>query len=69
MLMTKVLSIGAPYQRCIGCNADVQNPTPEFACPSCGDRLEIAYRREAAADPDALKKLWRERKSSFEAMD
>ena len=69
MLMTKDLSIGIPYQRCIGCNADVGNPTPDFACPSCGDRLEIAFRREGAADPDALKKLWRERKSSFEPMD
>ena len=70
MVITKSLTIGTPYLRCIGCDGDVQKPTAEFACPACGDRLEVAYRRDGAApEPAELKQLWRGRKASLEPMD
>jgi len=69
MLTAGNLTIGTAYLRCIGCDADVQNPTPEFACPLCGDRLETSYRRDGAPDAGALKSLWRERKLSLDPID
>jgi threonine synthase len=57
-------TIGVPYLRCIGCDADVAAPTEDFACPACADRLEVAYRRHGAPDVDLLKTLWHARKLS-----
>jgi threonine synthase len=62
-------TIGAPYLRCIGCDADVSAPTEDFACPACGDRIEIAYRRTGAPDPGVLKTLWQARKLSQAPID
>jgi threonine synthase len=66
---TSDLSAGSPYLRCIGCNADVTAPTPDFACPACGDRIEVAYVRSGTPPADALKALWRERKLSLAPVD
>ena len=62
-------TIGVPYLRCIGCDADVTAPTEDFACPACGDRLEVAYRRRGAPDVDVLKTLWCARKISAAPTD
>jgi len=69
MVTTTDLAIGAAYLRCIGCNDEVRKPTAEFACPRCGDRIEVAYRREGAPDAAALRDLWRERKTSAKPID
>jgi threonine synthase len=66
---TNVTTIGVPYLRCIGCNADVTAPTEDFACPTCGDRLEVAYVSRGTPDADALKSLWLNRKTSFHPLD
>jgi threonine synthase len=62
-------TIGVPYLRCIGCDADVTAPTEDFACPACGDRLEVAYRRHGAPDVNVLKTLWCARKISAAPTD
>jgi threonine synthase len=63
------ITIGVPYLRCIGCNTDVTAPTEDFACPTCADRLEVAYVSSGTADASALKTLWRDRRTSLDAID
>ena len=58
--------------RCIGCGRTAL--ADRFRCEHCHDLLEIVYpgwheSGTGAGDPSALKKLWRERRSSAEAAD
>ncbi len=57
--------------RCIGCGAVGGSPTPNLRCAACGDLLEVIYPgwkadggiRAAGLNADALKSLWRERRT------
>lgn len=63
--------------RCIACGAVPETSGQTFRCPECADLLEVFYPRWQARDgtvlprlsPDLLKKLWRERRSSFVPSD
>jgi threonine synthase len=63
--------------RCFGCGARIAgaDAQPDFRCAVCGDLFEVEYpgwgqrRGPDRPNPGALKWLWRERKSSSEALD
>jgi threonine synthase len=63
--------------RCIGCGANLSgaDARPDFRCTHCGELFEVEYpgwgRRQGPdrPNPGALKWLWRERRSSSEALD
>jgi threonine synthase len=63
--------------RCFGCGARIAGAEalPDFRCAVCGDLFEVEYpgwgqrRGPDRPNPGALKWLWRERKSSAEALD
>jgi threonine synthase len=63
--------------RCFGCGARISgaDASPEFRCVQCGDLFEVEYpgwlerRGHDRPNPGALKWLWRERRSSCEALD
>ncbi|HEY1576772.1 MAG TPA: threonine synthase [Terracidiphilus sp.] len=63
--------------RCFGCGARIQGPEarPDFRCAQCGDLFEVEYagwghrQGHDRPNPGALKWLWRERRSSSEALD
>ncbi len=63
--------------RCFGCGATIagSEALPDFRCAVCGDLFEVEYpvwvERKGPDRPNAgaLKWLWRERKSSTEALD
>jgi threonine synthase len=59
-----------PYLRCFGCNATFAEPARDFRCTHCGDLLEVLYRSHSSpANADALRSLWRNRKTSLEPHD
>lgn len=63
--------------RCFGCGARITgaDAQPDFRCSVCGDLFEVEYpgwverRGPDRPNPGALKWLWRERKTSSEAVD
>ena len=63
--------------RCFGCGAKIAGAQaqPDFRCIECGELFEVEYpgwverRGPERPNPAALKWLWRERKSSSEALD
>ena len=63
--------------RCFGCGARISGPDarPDFRCAVCGDLFEVEYagweqrHGHDRPNPGALKWLWRERRSSCEALD
>ena len=63
--------------RCFGCGTRIAGPEarPDFRCAQCGDLFEVEYagwgQRQGLnrPNPGALKWLWRERRSSSEALD
>jgi threonine synthase len=63
--------------RCIGCGSAGGTPTQNFRCPACGDLLELIFPewnkdngvRATGLEADALKLLWRGRRSSPQAAD
>ena len=63
--------------RCCGCGAQIEGSTarPDFRCLACGDLFEVEYlgwnKPQGTDRPNAgaLKWLWRERRSSTEAID
>jgi threonine synthase len=63
--------------RCFGCGARIKGAEarPDFRCALCGDLFEVEYpgwgerRGNDRPNPGALKWLWRERRSSSEALD
>lgn len=66
---TNPAAFGQPGLRCIACGAVSREPARDFRCPSCGDLLETIYAAPAESRPDALKQLWRDRKTSLDAAD
>ncbi len=63
--------------RCCGCGAQIEGSTarPDFRCLACGDLFEVEYpgwnKPQGTDRPNAgaLKWLWRERRTSTEAID
>ncbi|HUX43695.1 MAG TPA: threonine synthase [Terracidiphilus sp.] len=63
--------------RCFGCGDRISGAEarPNFRCAKCGDLFEVEYagwsqrRGHDRPNPGALKWLWRERRSSAEALD
>jgi threonine synthase len=57
--------------RCIACGDLTNAAAQNFRCARCGDLLEITYPAWKSTAPDAekLKRLWRERRLSLEAVD
>lgn len=63
--------------RCFGCGSRIAGPEagPDFRCAQCGDLFEVEYagwgqrKGHDRPNPGALKWLWRERRSSSEALD
>jgi threonine synthase len=62
--------------RCINCGAVADRAEQDFRCPSCGDLFEVFYPGwqtdhglTAGRSPDALKQLWRDRKTSLAPAD
>jgi threonine synthase len=63
--------------RCFGCGAQIKGAEaqPDFRCAVCGDLFEVEYpgwgqrRGNDRPNAGALKWLWRERRSSSEALD
>jgi threonine synthase len=58
--------------RCISCGEANGVLAPDFRCSRCGDLLEVDFPKWSegfAPDPDALKALWRERRTSNAALD
>jgi threonine synthase len=63
--------------RCIGCGAQISgaDAQPDFRCVHCGELFEVEYpgwgQKQGPDRPNAgaLKWLWRERRSSSEALD
>jgi threonine synthase len=59
---------------CIGCGAVTQSPANDFRCSQCGNLLEItgaSWKSDGSVgrDSNALKSLWRERRSSNLPLD
>jgi threonine synthase len=62
--------LSRPELRCIGCDARFAEPARDFRCVHCGDLLEVAYTAEPnPAGASALRAIWRERKTSLDAID
>jgi threonine synthase len=63
--------------RCINCGVIAERVAQDFRCPECGDLFEIFYPSWSAGSgvptlglaPQALKQLWRDRKSSAHPSD
>jgi threonine synthase len=57
--------------RCIGCGALTAAASEDFRCVSCGNLLEItsAAWTSSGFNADALKRLWRERRTSNQSLD
>jgi threonine synthase len=63
--------------RCFGCGTRIAgaDAQPDFRCAQCGELFEVEYpgwlerRGHDRPNPGALKWLWRERRSSSEALD
>src|SRR5580692_8589306 len=63
--------------RCFGCGTRIAgaDAQPDFRCSNCGDLFEVEYpgwvqrKGPDRPNPGALKWLWRERRSSSEALD
>jgi threonine synthase len=53
----------APRLRCISCNAGPASAAQDFRCGACGDLLEFFF-PESHFNPQALKSLWLNRRSS-----
>src|SRR5258708_1064045 len=69
-------AIGSPTLRCIACGVKFTEAAPDQRWRGCGDLLEVVYsgldlatRRPASSSADALKALWRNRKSSLAVPD
>ncbi len=58
------------YKRCSSGNCDksLELHSREMACPDCGDLLELVI-EPLAHDPNDLKKMWRERRTSYDPRD
>jgi threonine synthase len=56
---------------CIECGALAEAAAEDFRCPQCGNLLEITDSswESASLDADALKSIWRDRRSSNSAID
>ncbi|HVP42378.1 MAG TPA: pyridoxal-phosphate dependent enzyme, partial [Terriglobales bacterium] len=54
--------------RCCGCGNTVHTAAPDFRCARCGDLLEACY-PGLSCDPAALKRTWKERKTSHDPLD
>jgi threonine synthase len=54
--------------RCISCAANPDSAAQDFRCTACGDLLEFSF-PGWSFDPAALKSLWRNRRTSREALD
>jgi len=69
--------IPAARLRCIQCGSLADHAGQDFRCPSCGDLYEIFYPgwqrphgpEASRLDAEALRQLWRDRKSSLAAAD
>jgi threonine synthase len=58
--------------RCIACRATPDSAGEDFRCTECGDLLEFFFpdwTREPSLDPETLKSLWLNRRTSSEALD
>ena len=62
--------------RCINCGAVADRADQDFRCTNCGDLFEVVYPDwnkdhglAAGRQPDALRQLWRDRKTSFAPVD
>src|SRR6266849_10249989 len=63
--------------RCIACGAVRESDATNVRCAQCGDLLEVVYpgwktsagMRAAGLDASALKDLWRQRRTSYNALD
>jgi threonine synthase len=58
--------------RCISCSETNGALAADFRCSQCGDLLEVDFPKWSeglAPDPDALKALWRERRTSNAVLD
>ena len=58
--------------RCIACGAANGALAADFRCSHCGDLLEVDFPKWAegvAPEPDALKAIWRERRTSNDVLD
>ena len=66
---------GVSQLRCIACGAVGEDGAKSVRCAQCGDLLEVVYpgwktgARVAGLDAAALKELWRQRRTSFNALD
>jgi threonine synthase len=54
--------------RCIACGISPATATADFRCSACDDLLEITY-NERGVDAAALKRAWRDRRTSNLALD
>ena len=69
------LETGVSQLRCIGCGAVGESGAKSVRCAQCGDLLEVVYPewkthvRAGGLDAAALKEIWRQRRTSFNAMD
>src|SRR5271166_823455 len=58
--------------RCISCGETSSAIAADFRCVHCGDLLEVDFPRWSAGlapDPAAVKSMWRERRTSNQALD
>src|SRR6266852_703095 len=68
---------GVSQLRCIGCGAVGEEGAKSVRCARCGDLLEVAFpgwktnagTRVAGLDAAGLKKLWLQRRTSWNALD
>jgi DNA-directed RNA polymerase subunit N (RpoN/RPB10) len=75
--LSAVMNDNLHQLRCFGCGARISGPEarPDFRCVVCGELFEVEYpgwsQRKGPDRPNAgaLKWLWRERRSSAEALD
>lgn len=56
-------------QRCIACRTAFDLDARLYVCSRCGGLLDVDRHEEIAIEPDSLRKVWRERKSSLDARD
>lgn len=68
MVQTSSAIRGETTFRCIACGISPPTTTANFRCAACGDLLEITY-NEQRVDPAALKRKWRDRRTSNVAVD
>src|SRR6266581_6162956 len=71
------LETGVSQLRCIGCGAVRASDATNVRCAQCGDLLEVVYpgwktsvgMRAGGLDALGLKELWRQRRTSYKALD